>query len=218
MGFFFQLVWISRHSGTLAYARPVQQWRKDRRRRERARIHHDYNNIWWRCDSLSRLHSNIGERLVLFVQQVRTFYTQITRWPSKRWWCRRLLSFVFLSFDLFYFYISSRMRRKQQDVNSCDCRAQPGSRCSDCSGCLMASIPAGATGEEDGFTRRRHRHRPHHKGRSFDPHRPSCSSQSSSDLSSPSDSCYSFVRKALQVSLVDCNSNQLFKCILMSCE
>lgn len=60
----------------------------------------------------------------------------------------------------------------------------------DCSGCLMAPPTLGG---------RRRAHRQHHKGRSLDPHGPSCSSQSSSDLSSPSDSCYSFVRKALQV-------------------
>ena len=72
-----------------------------------------------------------------------------------------------------------------------------GSKCSDCPACLSAG--GGAEGGGDESLRRRPHHRHHHKGRSVDPHRPSCSSQSSSDLSSPSDSCYSFVRKALQV-------------------
>ncbi|KAF4532851.1 hypothetical protein B566_EDAN001454, partial [Ephemera danica] len=43
----------------------------------------------------------------------------------------------------------------------------------------------------------RKRGRSRHKGRSIDPARPT-SSQSSSDLSSPNETCYSFVRRALQ--------------------
>jgi hypothetical protein len=41
------------------------------------------------------------------------------------------------------------------------------------------------------------------KGRSIDPARPA-SSQSSSDLSSPNETCYSFVRRALQVYIFGC--------------
>lgn len=81
------------------------------------------------------------------------------------------------------------------ESDSCDGRIQQQSP----SDCLVTGVPS-IVEDAAPCTRRRH-HRPHHhhKGRSFDPHRPSCSSQSSSDLSSPSDSCYSFVRKALQV-------------------
>jgi len=45
----------------------------------------------------------------------------------------------------------------------------------------------------------RKRGRSRHKGRSIDPARPCSSSQSSSSLSSPNETCYSFVRRALQV-------------------
>lgn len=44
----------------------------------------------------------------------------------------------------------------------------------------------------------RKRGRNRHKGRSIDPARPLSSSQSSSSLSSPNETCYSFVRRALQ--------------------
>ncbi|PNF27050.1 hypothetical protein B7P43_G10412 [Cryptotermes secundus] len=44
----------------------------------------------------------------------------------------------------------------------------------------------------------RKRGRSRHKGRSIDPARPCSSSQSSSSLSSPNETCYSFVRRALQ--------------------
>ncbi|XP_067000150.2 uncharacterized protein [Anabrus simplex] len=44
----------------------------------------------------------------------------------------------------------------------------------------------------------RKRGRSRHKGRSIDPARPTSGSQSSSSLSSPNETCYSFVRRALQ--------------------
>lgn len=54
----------------------------------------------------------------------------------------------------------------------------------------------------------RKRGRSRHKGRSIDPARPCSSSQSSSSLSSPNETCYSFVRRALQVCI------PLFNCSL----
>ena len=78
-----------------------------------------------------------------------------------------------------------------------------GAQC--CSECCLDPLNVQPSADEtamESIARRdchHHHHRHHRSGRSVDPHRPSCSSQSSSDLSSPSDSCYSFVRKALQV-------------------
>ena len=158
----------------MADAGPFQQ-RREAEQRARRGIDYDVGRG---RDSLSRLYANIRERFVLL--QVRTG-------PEGLGEGRRATASGHLFIDWQY----SADRKVQSNENG-----EQADQCSVCS----ASVEG--DGCDNNVTRRRQRNR-HHKGRSVDPHRPSCSSQSSSDLSSPSETCYSFVkgfRKALQVS------------------